>query len=189
MFALIVVLLILSVLLFPFAKRVFERYRFLRRLKGICHLKRYTVKTIKPFAAYFCNYSDPCAVTVDTGKCLYAVNFWSEYYANSNLIFTKGGKVIRRKKVSDIFSFSGKRTHKVSEKSLINIKNRSPIVASARSVETLFIVFFEKTSLFYLENGQLKAIDFGEKIYDMTFMSGEMALNLFENRGVTANKV
>jgi len=188
MFTLLVVLLLLCVALFPFFKRFGERYMFLRKLKRICCLKKYSVKMVRTLGAYFNNSLDPCAVTVDTGKTLYAISFWSECYAHSNLIFSKNGNVVRRRKVTEVFSFSGKRSHRVSEKYLTNMKNRTPIVAESRNIEPLFLVFTEKVSLFSLDNGQLKKIKEGDKIYDMTVLTPENILELLENRGKKTNR-
>lgn len=169
----IVVVLLLSVALFPYEKRLCERYMLLRSLKRICRPKRYSVRIIKPFGAYFRNYSDPCAFTVDTGKTLYAVSFWNEPFVNSNLIFTKNGNVIRRKKMGEPFSFSGKRTHRVSEKVVTNLKKRKPIEADSRRVVGLFVVLSQTSSLFLFENGQLKKINNGDSVYDMTVVTKE----------------
>ena len=188
MFAILVVLLLLCMAAFPMFKRLIERYLFLKKLRRICRLKRYNVTLIRPLGGYVRNRLDPCAVTVDTGKTLYAISFWSEYYAHSNLIFSKNGNIIRRRKESEVFSFSGKRSHRVFEKCLTNMKNRSPIVADSRTIEHLFLIFGEKVSLFLLENKQLKKLNEGDKIYDMLILSPENTLDLFKNRGKSTNK-
>ena len=171
--AVAVLALLLAVILFPWIKRVWERYSVLRALRKICRLKRYSVKLPSPIGAYFRNYCDPCAFTVDTGKTLYAVSFWSESFANTNLIFTKSGNVIRRKKMADPFSFSGKPTHKVSEKRLINLKKRSPILSDSRRIVPLLLVFSKDSSLFFFENGQLERIKAGDLVYDMRVITKE----------------
>lgn len=176
----IALILILGAILFPWAKRVGERYLLLRRLKRVCRLKRYAVKTINPFATYFRNYSEPCSFTVDTGKTLYAVTFWSEAFANANLIFTANGNVIRRKKMAEPFSFSGKRSHRVSEKVVTNLKKRKPILAESRKIVPLLLVFSKTTSLFFFEKGELKKINIGDIVYDMTLVTKETVLAIID---------
>ncbi len=177
MFAVIVLAAVLAILLMPYIKRAWERGSFIRSLRKVCALKKYKLEIANPFSAYFKNFSDTYDVTVDTGRVLYAVKFWNEYYKNSNLVFSKTRKVMRRNKSPEVFGKGEKMTHRISEKYLGRLPELAGVERENRKTVSFFLINMRHTSVWRFDGKEAVKLNVGDKIYDMTVISHKIFLD------------
>ena len=160
----------------PYVKRAWERYTFFREIKRICALKKYKVNIPKPFYAYFCNVSVCYDITVDTGKTFYALKLWSENYRHSALYFNKSGAVMKKRKVTDPLSRTGRRTHSVIEKRVRSIGGLSGAEIKNRRVVKLFLISPKETEIFICGKEGTRNVGVSDKICDMLFSTKDIFL-------------
>ena len=165
----ILFLLILFLLFFPYIKRAFSRARFLHILKRECALKRYKVKRLSFFALYFCNFSPGFDVEVDTGKHLYAIKLWDEAQRNTNVIFAPGGRVYKRRKVVDVFGNEGKRSHSVLE-STAGIFALAKLKTDADRYTRKYFLADGIANIYRYDGKDIVKIKKGEELYGMTVL-------------------
>ncbi len=176
MLAIIVLLLILLICLSPYLVRVTQRVFFLVRLRRICRLKRYKIRTANIFCLLFRNMSRTYDLTVDTGKTIYCVKLWSEFYRNTNIIFNGSHAVLRRKKASEIFGNNGKMNHSVYEKLLGRLVILPPENKYGRRESHVFIFFGRDISFYYHDGNCIERLSIGDKLYGMTLVSEKIFL-------------
>ncbi|MBE6531625.1 MAG: hypothetical protein E7679_06050 [Ruminococcaceae bacterium] len=167
MLVLIACLVLCGVLLAPYIKRAWERLVFFKEVKKICALKMYKVNIPKPFCAYFCNVSDCYDITVDTGKTFYALKLWSEFYRHSALYFNKSGAVMKKRKVTDPLSQTGKRTHSVIEKRAGSVGRLSGADVKNRKVVKVFIISPRELDIFICDKEGARKATSADRICDM----------------------
>jgi len=164
----IVLLLILLVTLLPYITRGVRRTAFICRLRRICRLIKYKIRTANIFCLLFANLSRTYDLTVDTGRKLYAIKLWDEFYRNTNLIFNDSHCVLRRKKVSEVFGKDGKMSHSVYEKILGRL-SLSPCENNGGRQEYHIFLFSGRDVSLYHHNGKaMDRISYGDKLYGMT---------------------
>lgn len=180
MLVLIACLTVCAVILAPYLKRAWERYVFFRQIKKICALKMYKVNIPKPFFAYFKNVSDCYDITVDTGKSFYALKLWHEFYRHSALYFNKSGAVMKRRKVADPLSQTGKRTHSVLEKRVGSVGGLLGADVKNRRVIKLLLVSPREIGIFLCDkDGTRKAMP-SDRVCDMLLCSSKIFLKNLE---------
>lgn len=167
MLLLIACLVLCGALLAPYIKRAWERFVFFKEVKKICALKKYKVNIPKPFYAYFRNVSDCYDITVDTGKTLYALKLWHEFYRHSALYFNKSGAVMKKRKVTDPLSPSGKRTHSVIEKRVGSVGGLLGADIKNRKVIKILVISPPKLDIFLCDKEGTRKATAADRICDM----------------------
>ena len=156
-----------AVLLVPYITRAIHRGRTVRRLKKICALKKYRLKVSNPFSSYFRNFSDKYDLTVNTGKTVYAVKFFDEYYQNSTFVFCEDRRVIRAESSSEIFDQTKRRR---ADREIGVFPELSCDCAGKREVR-LFLLDADSIEVLLEENGKAKRLKEGDMLYGMRLTS------------------
>ena len=167
MFASFFLVAVRAVLLVPYITRAIYRGRTVRRLKKICALKKYRLKVSNPFSSYFRNFSDKYDLTVNTGKTVYAVKFFDEYYQNSTFVFREDRRVIRAESSSEIFDQTKRRR---SEREIGVFPKLSCDCAGKREVR-LLLLDADSIEVLLEENGKAKRLKEGDELYGMRLAS------------------
>lgn len=165
----ILLLLILFLLFFPYIKRAFGRASFLRTLKKQCLLKRYRLKKRGFLSLYFCNFSDHFDLEIDTGKHLFAIKLWDEERKNTNIIFTSGGRVYKRRKVVDVFGEDGQKTHSVleSKAGVFTLAKDNP---DAKKYTCKYLLLDGMANVYKYDGKESTRIKRGDELYGMTVL-------------------
>lgn len=165
----ILLLLILFMLFFPYVMRAYGRASFLRALKRECLLKRYKLKKRGFFSLYFCNISDHFDVEIDTGKHLFAIKLWDEERKNTNIIFASGGRVYKRRKVVNVFGEDGQKTHSVLE-SKVGIFTLAKDKSDAKKYTRKYLLVDGIANIYKYDGKESIRVKRGDEIYGMTVL-------------------
>lgn len=167
MIAMSILAAVAVILLLPYIKRAIGRGKTIRALRKISALRKYKLEISNPFCVYFRNFSKNYDLTVDTGKVLYAVKFWDEYYKNSTFVFSGTRSVSRVIKGTDVFDRDNKHTaeRRLGKFYKLSCNNRG------RYEINLFLVNTDTTAIFYFEGGNLERLKEGDLLYGMRLTS------------------
>lgn len=167
---LIACLVICAFLFMPYIKRAWERFCFFKKIKKICALRKYKVNIPKPFCAYFKNISSAYDITVDTGKSFYALKMWNEFYRHCAIYINRRGAVMKKRKIADPLSQTGKRTHSVVERRVGSVGGLDlGSDTKNRRVIKLLIVYPKDLDVFFCDKDGSKKANFGDTVCDMNF--------------------
>ena len=168
MFVLLFVLII-ALLFFPYIRRAFSRARFWRNFKNECILKRYRTRRLSFFAFYFCNLSDKFDIEVNTGRHLFAIKLWDEAGKNTNVIFAPGGRVYRRQKVADVFGKDGKKSHSVLE-SKVGVFALAKPRANDKKYACKYLITDGAANIYIYDGKEGTKVRNGGELYGMTLL-------------------
>lgn len=180
----VLLLLILFLLFFPYLKRAFGRAGFLRALKKECLLKRYKLKKRGFFSLYFCNFSDDFDIEIYTGKNIFAIKLWDEAQKNTNVIFAAGGRVYKRRKVVDVFGDDGKKTHSVleSKAGILALAKDNP---DAKKYTRKYLLMDGVTNIYKYDGKESVRIKRGDDLYGMTVILREDMIKMVSAKYVS----
>ena len=162
-------LLILFLIFFQYLKRAFSRARFVSAMKRECALKRYKLKKLGFFSLYFKNFSGGFDMEVDTGRHLYAIKLWDEAQKNANIIFTPGGRVYKRRKVTDVFGDEGQRSHSVLESKIGTLKLADGAEKGATYTRR-YLLFDGIANIYSYDGNDTARVKRGDELYGMTVL-------------------
>lgn len=169
----IILIAVATILLMPYITRAICRGKTIRTLRKICTLKKYKLEISNPFFVYFRNFSKTYDLTVDTGKVLYAVKFWDEYYKNSTFLFNDTRSVSREIKDSYVFERNQKHT---SERRLGKFHKLSCDSQGRREI-SLLLVGSEYTEIFFSDGGSIQKLSEGDLLYGLRLTSPKAFLD------------
>lgn len=97
MFYILLLLLCLTPILFPFLRRGVLRFLMMQKIKKFCAIRKFRLEKGRD------KKNNEADFYVDTGIHLYAVRVYSALYANSSVVFSEEHTVTVRRKTSQVY--------------------------------------------------------------------------------------
>ena len=183
MFAIAVAAAIMIIFALPYVNNFLKRKRFIGSLKRICALRMYDIKVFGGARLYFVNTAAPYDISINTGKLIIRIKLWNEWHRDCTLIFRSDGQVIRRKKISDVFSEGEHRTHKIYQKKTGKIYFDREKAPKGKELLSFFVTDTNDMTIFATDAKGVIRLSYGEKLYGMTLITASSFISKIKPRG------
>ena len=168
----LVIIVVAAFVYFKLCRKIRKRVRFLIRLKKHCKRMGYTLKFYRGFFAALKLNGQGIDFTVDTGKKLWTVRFFTPKKYLSHIIFESNAKIgiktnITKSQLKFVLGFNKPKYKQLDYKYVERIETEGRKTASALLINPVPHEVFKKDS-----DGAVIPIGTGEKLFGYTMFTG-----------------